>query len=96
MRSTQQFSVTLSHELADMVRAKVQSGEYASESEVIREALRVLQRHERALESWLREDVAAAYDAMQANPSRAVSVDHVRSRLSAARKSAQKSGSKKR
>jgi antitoxin ParD1/3/4 len=92
MRSTQQFSVTLSHELAEMVRAKVQSGEYASESEVIREALRVLLRHERALESWLREDVAAAYDAMQANPSRAVSVDHVRSRLSAARKSAQKAG----
>lgn len=92
MRSTQQFSVTLSHELAEMVRAKVQSGEYASESEVIREALRVLARHERALETWLQQDVAAAYDAMQANPSRAVSIEHVRARLSAARKTAQKAG----
>jgi putative addiction module CopG family antidote len=92
MRSTQQFSVTLSHELAEMVRTKVQSGEYASESEVIREALRVLHRHERALEKWLREDVASAYDAMKADPSRAVSPDHVRKRLAAAHKSALKAG----
>ncbi|WP_374200825.1 type II toxin-antitoxin system ParD family antitoxin [Inquilinus sp. Marseille-Q2685] len=34
MRTTQQFSVTLPNEMADMVRAKVASGEYASESEV--------------------------------------------------------------
>ncbi len=92
MRSTQQFSVTLSHELADLVRAKVESGEYASESEVIREGLRALQRHERALEKWLREEVASAYDAIKADPSRAISVKNVRARLSAARKSAQKAG----
>ncbi|HTX76597.1 MAG TPA: type II toxin-antitoxin system ParD family antitoxin [Terracidiphilus sp.] len=92
MRSTQQFSITLSHELAELVRTKVQSGEYASESEVIREALRSLQRHERALESWLREEVAATYDAIKADPSRAVSVDHVRARLAKARKSVQKAG----
>lgn len=92
MRSTQQFSVTLSHELADMVRTKVQSGEYASESEVIREALRTLQRHERALEKWLREEVASAYDAMKADPSRAISTEEVRAHLSTAHKSAKKAG----
>ena len=90
MRSTQQFSVTLSHELAEMVRAKVESGQYASESEVIREALRVLQRHDRALEKWLREEVASTYDAMKADPSRAVSVDHVRSRLAAAHRTSRR------
>ena len=37
MRTTQQFSITLTHEMAEMVRAKVESGEYASESEVIRD-----------------------------------------------------------
>ena len=31
MRSTQQFSVTLPNEMATAVRAKVASGEYASE-----------------------------------------------------------------
>jgi putative addiction module CopG family antidote len=87
MRSTQQFSVTLSNELAEMVRGKVQSGEYASESEVIREGLRALQRQQRALEDWLREEVAATYDAMKADPSRARTISQVRARLASARNS---------
>ena len=37
MRSTRQMSVTLPYAMADAVRARVESGEYASESEVIRE-----------------------------------------------------------
>jgi len=85
MRSTQQFSVTLSHELAEMVRGKVQSGEYASESEVIREGLRALRRHEQALESWLREDVVASHKEIEADSSKALSVDQVRERLNSRR-----------
>ncbi|HUB00467.1 MAG TPA: type II toxin-antitoxin system ParD family antitoxin [Terracidiphilus sp.] len=92
MRTTQQFSITLPHEMAELVRAKVESGEYASESEVIRDGLRALQLHERALESWLREQVAPVYDAMKADPSRAVSVDKVRASLAAAYKSSRKAG----
>jgi putative addiction module CopG family antidote len=90
MRSTQQFSITLPHEMAQLVRAKVESGEYASESEVIRDGLRALQLHDRALESWLREQVAPAYDAIKADPLRAVSVEEVRASLAAARKASQK------
>jgi putative addiction module CopG family antidote len=92
MRTTQQFSITLTHEMAQLVRAKVDSGEYASESEVIRDGLRALQVHERALDAWLREQVAPAYDAMKANPSRAVPVDQVRASLAAAHKSSRKAG----
>ena len=89
MRSTQQFSITLTHErMAELVRTKVESGEYASESEVIRDGLRALQLHERALDTWLREQVAPAYDAMKANPSRAVSATKVRTSLAAAHKTA--------
>ncbi|MGO9325333.1 MAG: type II toxin-antitoxin system ParD family antitoxin [Terracidiphilus sp.] len=88
MRSTQQFSITLTHEMAELVRTKVESGEYASESEVIRDGLRALQLHERALDSWLRAQVAPAYDAIKANPSRAVSVAKVRGTLAAAHKTA--------
>ena len=84
MRTTQQFSVTLTNEMAEMVRAKVDTGEYASESEVIRDGLRALQAHERALDRWLRDQVAPAYDAMKADPSRAVSVEKVRASLAAA------------
>ena len=86
MRSTQQFSITLPNEMAETVRAKVAAGEYATESEVIRDGLRVLLARDRAVEDWLRGDVAASYDALKADPSRAVSIDHVRARLSRAHK----------
>ena len=88
MRSTQQFSITLPHEMADAVRAKVAAGEYATESEVIRDGLRVLLARDRAVEDWLRNDVAAAYDALKSEPSRAVGVDAVKARLAAAHEKA--------
>ena len=45
-----------------MVRAKWTRCDYASESEVIREGLRALAARDRALEAWLRDTVAPAYD----------------------------------
>ncbi len=53
MRTTQQLSVTLPTEMARMIKSKVSSGEYASESEVIRDGLRALQARDRAVEQWL-------------------------------------------
>jgi antitoxin ParD1/3/4 len=70
-----------------LVREKVESGEYASESEVLRDGLRALQLQKRALESWLRERVVPACDAIKADPSRAESADKVRASLAAAHKS---------
>ncbi|HEY3595920.1 MAG TPA: type II toxin-antitoxin system ParD family antitoxin [Paraburkholderia sp.] len=86
MRSTQQFSITLPHELAELVRAKVASGEYATDSEVVRDGLRTLAARDRVVESWLREEVGPAYDALAADPSRAVSARDVRAVLAARRK----------
>lgn len=88
MRSTQQLSITLPNEMADLIRAKVSAGEYATESEVVRDGLRVLLARDRAVESWLREQVAPAYDALKANPSRAVPIKRVRARLAAEHKKA--------
>lgn len=85
MRSTQQLSVTLPIDMAAQVKARVASGEYASESEVIRDGLRALQAREKAIDNWLREDVAPIYDAMQADPNRARSVVDVRTALAAER-----------
>jgi antitoxin ParD1/3/4 len=79
MRTTRQMSITLSKELADKVKAKVASGEYATESEVIRDGLRALLARDRAVDHWLRDKVAPAYDGMKADPSRGVSVEDVRS-----------------
>jgi antitoxin ParD1/3/4 len=83
MRTTQQFSVTLPNELAQMVKTKVSSGEYASESEVIRDGLRALQARDKALEHWLRTEVVGAYDKMKADPSRGRSTARVRASLAA-------------
>lgn len=88
MRSTEQLSITLPNEMAKLVRAKVAAGEYATESEVIRDGLRVLLARDRAMEEWLRHKVAPAYDALRANPSRAVSAKHVRARLATEHKKA--------
>ncbi|WP_070153868.1 type II toxin-antitoxin system ParD family antitoxin [Sphingobium phenoxybenzoativorans] len=81
MRSTQQFSVTLPNEMASLVRAKVASGEYASESEVIREGLRALSARERAMDDWLRDQALPAYDAYRADPSQGISLEDVRASI---------------
>ena len=81
MRTTKQMSVTLPLEMADMVRARVESGEYASESEVIREGLRALAARDRAVEAWLCDEVVSAYDRFAADPSRALTPDEVRAML---------------
>jgi len=88
MRSTQQFSITLPNELADLVRAMVAADESATESEVFRDGLRALIARDRAVENWLRRDVAGAFDALKADPSRAVSIDKVRAKLASKYKKA--------
>jgi len=88
VRTTQQFSITLPNEMAEAVKSKVAAGEYATESEVIRDGLRALLARDRAVENWLHEQVGPAYDALKADPTRAVSIDDVRARLAAEHKAA--------
>ena len=87
MRSTQQLSITLPNEMADLVRAKVATGEYATESEVIRDGIPALLARDRAVESWLLEQVAA-YEALKADRSRAETIGDVRASLAAEHKAA--------
>lgn len=88
MRTTQQLSITLPLEMADAIKAKVAAGEYATESEVIRDGLRVLLARDRMVEAWLREQVAPAFDAIVADPSRASGIEEVRARIAAEHRSA--------
>ena len=83
MRTTRQMSITLPNDMADAVKTKVRTGEYASESEVIRDGLRALMARDRAVESWLLNQVGPAYDALKFDPSRAITADQVRGRLAA-------------
>lgn len=89
MRTTQQFSITLPNEIADVVKSKVKTGEYASESEVIRDGLRALLARDKAIENWLQNQVGAAYDALQTDPSRAVTTKALRTRLAGEHQKAQ-------
>lgn len=61
----EKLSITLPGELARLVRDKVSSGNYASNSEVIREALRLLKEQEalKALNlDWLRSELQKSID----------------------------------
>jgi antitoxin ParD1/3/4 len=59
MRSNKPITVTLGPQLASL-EARLKSGEYASASEVLRSALRALDRQDAALEDYLRAKVQAS------------------------------------
>jgi antitoxin ParD1/3/4 len=85
MRTTQQMSITLPNEMAEFVRDKVARGDYASDSEVLRDALRVLRERDRAVEAWLRDQVVPTAQALRDNPGRALSADQLRAELKKSR-----------
>jgi len=90
MRTTQQFSITLPMDMAEVVEKKIKSGMYASASEVMRDGVRALLELDAALERWLREEVVAGYQEYTADPSKGVPaekvVDRIRARRDAKRK----------
>ncbi len=90
MRTTQQLSITLTKEMADAVKDKVRSGEYATESEVIRDGLRALLARDQAVEKWLRDTVVPAAEALRADPGQALTADEVREHLVKRRKAVAK------
>jgi len=72
MSSTAKRTISLPREHAKFIDRQVASGAYASASVVVRAGLRALLDRVTAIESWLREEVASAYDAMKANPARGI------------------------
>ena len=72
MTSIAKRTFSLPSEHAKFIDKKVASGTYASGSEVVRAGLRALQERDAAVERWLREEAGPAYDAMIADPSRAI------------------------
>lgn len=87
MRTTQQFSITLPLDMADLVESKIKSGAYASVSEVMRDGIRALIERDMALERWLREEVVAGHNEYLADPSKGVPADKLLESIKAGRKS---------
>ena len=85
MRTTQQFSITLPYDMAEVVEGKIKSGAYASVSEVVREGVRALLERDAAIERWLREEVVAGHAEYLADPSKGVPAEEILGRIKARR-----------
>ena len=81
MRTTQQFSITLPVDMAEVVEGKIKSGAYASVSEVMRDGVRALLERDAAVERWLREEVVAGHAEYLADPSKGVAAEEILSRI---------------
>lgn len=84
MQTAEKISITMTPEMMRVVRASVEAGEYASASEVFRDAIRVWQRE--------REERAERLEVLRArarrsidNPRPVVSPDEMDDRISARR-----------
>ena len=85
MEPAEKLSITLPADLARVVRQKVESGAYASNSEVIREALRAWQEREMDRDQRLariRQDIEEAIN----DPRPSIPVEEVFARLRQANK----------
>jgi len=77
------LTLALPTDLVEAVRASVAAGDYADEAEVVAEALRLTFIEETAppsspaLERFLREEVAAAYDEAIADPGSTVPAQYM-------------------
>lgn len=81
MRTTQSINITLPTEMAQMIKDKVASGEYADEGEVVRDGLRSLAARDAAVEEWLREEVIPVAREIRADPGLALSAEETWKRL---------------
>ena len=67
--------------MAEQIEKKVESGAYASVSEVVRDGIRTLLDRDIALEKWLREEVVPGIEEYRANPSSGVPSDKIKQRV---------------
>lgn len=77
MAASEKRTFSLPSEHAAFIDRLVNSGAYASGSEVIRDGLRALQAREAAVDRWLREEVAPTYDRWKADPGRGIPLQEV-------------------
>lgn len=74
---------SLTEEQAKFIDEKVESGSFASGSEVVRDGLRSLQSRDEAVDRWLRQEVAPVYDRVKSGKAKLLTTEEVRARLQA-------------
>ncbi|MFT4011064.1 MAG: type II toxin-antitoxin system ParD family antitoxin [Nocardioidaceae bacterium] len=83
-------TVALPADVAAELAARVDSGEFGSEGDVVRQGLRLITEEDAALhdpdvEQWLREVVVPIAEATMADPSRSIPASQVEAELAAER-----------
>ena len=86
MNPPSQITITLHDDMVQMVHEKVRAGTYASDSDVVHDALKVLEARAATVEAWLCEEVVATYDARRSSPTRVISIEAVFDGASARRR----------
>ena len=86
MDATRRLEVELPEALADAVQARVESGEFADESEVVATGLALLEDRDREaddpeLGSWLHREVVPAYQEWKASGEKGLTAGEVRASL---------------
>jgi antitoxin ParD1/3/4 len=81
--ATQEFTITLPKDVVEIVRAKVSSGQYASENEFIETAIVEAARpsHDDGLEHWIQTEGVRRCEAMDADPSRGLTFEEIKASL---------------
>lgn len=69
------MQITLTPEIEIIIKQKVASGNYASETEVIKESLRLLQERDERKLKFLCEDLTAAYSQSERGESKSIDIE---------------------
>lgn len=77
MAAPEKRTFSLPSEQSRYIDELVESGAYASGSEVVRAGLRALQERDATVERWLREDVGTVYDAVREGRAGTIPADKV-------------------
>jgi len=78
-----QLDITQSEDMAGALISNVPASPYADERNIIRDGPPALPERARAIEHWLHAEVGPAWDALKADPARALTAAQVRARLAA-------------
>lgn len=75
------LTVTLPDDIVQAIEARVAAGEYASESDLVRDGLEGFLGDDAAVESWLRDEIVARCRRRASDPSPSIPVEDVMDRI---------------